>query len=201
VDDFFAGIERQWPVGREDIHCLVIPDTGRARKQLTEPYRDLTARSGLAPVEPERCHITVHHGPRLSDTTEDAMQQVTGIIREGCRSLSPFTARIRRPSVRRSGVVCPVYPGLPFGELHALVTSAFGCTDGEQPATYDPHLALAYATASHKDGGLRSWLCDHDLPELEIQVSELTLVKQRHNRCEITWDVLSVIPLGTGEDR
>lgn len=200
MESFFAGVSGWWPAGRADYHWRVIPDADEVSEHLTGPYRDLTGRSGLAPVAPEWCHITVLHGEPADEVGGHVMGQVTSRVRDRCGNESPFTARVRRPEAWRSAVVCPVYPGPAFRRLQTLVRSATAEVTGkpaaQEPLTYHPHLSIAYATARRGEGELRDWLSDHDLPEPPIRVGALTLVKQAHDSHAITWSVVDVIPLG-----
>jgi 2'-5' RNA ligase len=198
VDNFFtADLQRRWPPGQADYHWHVLPDPAQVGEHLTIPYQDLSARPCLAPVPSEWSHITVHHDVPCKEISEEAMWWAAGFVREECRSLRPFTATVRRPKTWRTAVVCPVYPTARFTELRAIVTRTSGIAGTqEDTAIHHPHMSIAYGIGRVDDRPMRNWLCDHDLPELEIQVTALTLVRQQHDSRTIWWDVIDVIPLG-----
>lgn len=200
MEGFFQGIESRWPAGREDYHWHVLPDPAAVSEHLAEPYRDLTTRPGLARVAPEWYHITVLHHQPVDDVSEHLMTEVVARVHDQCARLRPFTARVRRPEIWRSGLVCPVYRGQDFRQLWTMVRGVTAQLTGEQrqpgPLAYYPHLAIAYATGRLDDAGPREWLCDHDLPEPAIDVGALALVRQKHDGRTITWKVDEVIPLG-----
>ena len=198
---FFPGLAERWPAGREDYHWHVLPDIPQISEHLTVPYRDLTARSGLAPVAPEWCHITIWHDAPVEEISEYALKQAADRVRARCEQLHPFVAQIRRPEVWPDAVVCPVHPGPKFRQLQTLVRGATaeftGVRHQSGPLNYHPHMTLAYATGQRGEGELRDWLCDHDLPEPRLRVTTLTLVKQKYGKNEITWSVLDKIPFGS----
>jgi 2'-5' RNA ligase len=198
TDDFFAGISERWPAGREDYHWHVLPDPDAVRNHLAVPYAELVGRSGLAPVAPEWSHITVDHGPPAAGIGEEEIARQVEYVREECRHVGAFAAWIQQPQVWRAAVVCPVYYGEDFRRLQALVRRAAG--HAEDPLYY-PHLSLAYGTGSRDDRPLRVWLSDDDRYDTEIRVAALTLVRQRHDRASITWDVAAVVPLGAEGQR
>lgn len=67
VEDFFAGVESRrnaWPAGRADLHWHLLFDEETVHRTLVDPYRDITAHSGLAAVAARWLHCTVlHAGP------------------------------------------------------------------------------------------------------------------------------------------
>jgi hypothetical protein len=200
MDNFFANISTRWPAGRADYHWHVLLSNDEVGERLTVPYRDLTVQPGLAQVAPEWCHITVWHDAPADEVSEYVINQIIRHVRDQCSQVRPFAARVRRPEVWSAGVVCPVHPGLAFRQLWTLVRGATtqhtGVSWSQGPLSYYPHVSLAYTTGRRNEGALREWLSDSDLPEWEVPVRALTLVKQKHNDRAITWDVVDVIPLG-----
>jgi len=200
VDSFFEKIAGRWPAGRQDYHWHVLPPAGLVREHLADPYLGITTRPGLARVDPEWAHITVWHDAPVSDVSQQAMDPVLARVRDRCRQVSPFTARVRRPEVWATAVVCPVYPGPALRQLWAIVREAAAGTGqpGQESLNYFPHLTLAYATGRSDDGPLREQLTSTDHAEPVISVDALTLVAQQHDGRTITWSVAEVIPLGGG---
>ncbi len=200
MDSFIASVQQRWPVARTDYHWHVLPDPALVREHLTLPYRDLLYRPGLAPVPAVWAHVTVEHFAPIAGVSYEEIAKVAELVRNRCEMLTPIELTIRRAEIWRNGVVCPVSPGEPLRRLWEITTAAgrevTGGRFGIQPSVYHPHLALAYAVNHLDDAPLRAWLSDHDVPEVSLPVSGLSLVAQQHDGRQITWRLVSTVPLG-----
>jgi len=199
MDDFFATIARRWPAGREDYHWHVLPGSELLRERLSRPYADLLQRAGLAPVRPEYMHITIQHLAPVSAITDAELSDIVNIARDGCTNFAPFAVIAGRAEAWETSVVCPLRPGYLLGELWHVVTSATRTVTGSRfairPAVYHPHMALAYATGHIEQAEIRAWLADCEASEAAFPVTRLVLVAQKHDGREITFRVVSEIPL------
>jgi 2'-5' RNA ligase len=154
----------------------------------------------LAPVPAVWAHVTVGHFAPLAEVNSVEMANVTDLVRDRCAVLAPVELTVRRAEIWRHGVVCPVWPGQPLRKLWDFTTTVghevTGGRFGIRPDVYHPHLALANAVSYVDDAPLRAWLSDHDIPEVKLGVSHLSLLAQRHDGRQITWRLIRSIPLG-----
>jgi hypothetical protein len=178
----------------------VLLDPEPVRAQLTLPYRKLVHRAGLAPVLAVWTHITIERLAPAAEVSDEERAQITALVRHDCAALAPFYLTIRRAEVWRNGVVCPVSPEQSLHQLWRITTAASRqVTDGRfgtGAALAHPHLALAYAVDHLDDTPFQAWLSDHDVPEVRLRVSHVSLVAQRHDGRNITWQLTQAIPLG-----
>jgi hypothetical protein len=110
MDDFFATLNPWWPPGRADLHWHLLPDPVRLAAEVTGPYRDLTHRPGLAPVEPRWCHITVQDIAPAADVTPEELDRIVTQVRQACAELTSPELTLGPPELGRLGVGCPVTP-------------------------------------------------------------------------------------------
>ena len=110
MDDFFATLNPWWPPGREDLHWHLLPEPARLATEVTGPYRELTHRPGLAPVEPRWGHITVQDIAPAADVTPDELDRIVAQVRQACGELTPPELTLGPPELGRLGVGCPVSP-------------------------------------------------------------------------------------------
>jgi 2'-5' RNA ligase len=199
VQNFFAAVADRWPVGREDYHWLVLPDPAIVRERLVQPYRDLTHREGLAPVRPDRAHITIQHAAPVPEISGAEIAQITGLVREECAGIASFTVTAGRAQAWGSGIVCPLRPEGPLRRLWEVTTGAGREVTGDRfeirPAAYHAHLALAYAVGQVDDGPLRRWLAVRAVAEAALAVDGLVLVAQSHDGRQISWRRIDDVPL------
>lgn len=70
MEDFFEEVESRkqaWPAGRADLHWHILFDPAVLQEQLAGPYREITHRPGLAPVEVRWMHTTLVFVPTGAD--------------------------------------------------------------------------------------------------------------------------------------
>jgi hypothetical protein len=200
MDDFFATLTPWWPPGREDLHWHLLPDPAQLDAELTGPYRDLTRRSGLAPVEPRWCHITIQDIAPADALTRAEQDQITSLVAQACAEVPPTELTVGPAELGRYGLGCPVTPAAPVRRLWELTVAASRAVTGDRfptrPAACYPHLSLAYGVASTGDGPLRDWLATHPARTLTFTATHLALVAQSHDATRaITWRPLTTVPL------
>lgn len=199
MDSFFAATAIRWPAGREDYHWHVLPGSERLRERLVQPYGELLEHAGLVPVRPEYMHITIQHLAPVSAISEAELTAIVTIVRDRCASFAPFAVIAGRAEAWETSIVCALRPGYLLGSLWSVVTSATRRVAGSRlaihPAVYHPHMALAYSTGYAGQDGIRAWLADCVATETAFPVTRLVLVAQKHDGREITFRILSEIPL------
>lgn len=65
MEDFFEEVESRkqaWPAGRADLHWHIRFDPAVLQEQLAGPYREITHRPGLAPVDAHHPSVRSHGG-------------------------------------------------------------------------------------------------------------------------------------------
>jgi 2'-5' RNA ligase len=203
MEDFFATVAMLWPAGREDYHWHVLPGSELLRERLCRPYAGLLEREELAPVRPEYMHITIQHLAPVSAITDAGLTDIVNVAQDGCASFAPFAVIAGRAEAWETSVVCPLRPGYLLGQLWHVVTNATRTVAGSRldiiPAVFHPHMTLAYATGHVEQAEIRAWLADCEATEVAFPVTRLVLVSQKHDGREITFRVVSEIPL-TGEE-
>jgi 2'-5' RNA ligase len=199
LESFFASIQGRWPAGRVDYHWHVLPDTSITAAQLHAPYRELTHRPGIAPVAPQRMHVTLLHVGPFADITVAEMTAITHGVRERCRTIAAFDLTFDRPDVGSVAVECLARPGRPAEELWRITAEESRAVLGDRFPTvldhYYAHASIGYATGSVDQRPMRAWLTDHDIPPATVPVSRISLVAQSHNGQRITWNHILDIPL------
>jgi hypothetical protein len=196
MDDFFATLTPWWPPGREDLHWHLLPDPA----QLTGPYRELTHRPGLAPVEPRWCHITIQDIAPAQAVSQAELDEISARVARACAKVAPPRLTVGPAELGQYGLGCPVTPAAPVRRLWALAVAASRQVTGgrfpTRPAVCYPHLSLAYGVASTDDGPLRDWLATHPAHTLTFTATRLVLVAQSHDATRaITWRPLTTVPL------
>ncbi|MGD3109490.1 2'-5' RNA ligase family protein [Streptomyces sp. YGL11-2] len=200
MKDFFSTVVHRWPEGREDLHWHILPAPDVVRHSLFEPYRDLTHRPNLAPVRPENFHLTLLHGPPVAEVTPQEIDDMTTLVRQGCQSIDPFELTLGRPAVGSVALECTGRPGAASRPLWQVTAEATAKATGDRfptiPAGHYPHGSLAYAVGEVERLPMKVWLSDNGPGPVTIKVGKISLVAQRHDRREITWDHILDIPLG-----
>jgi 2'-5' RNA ligase len=199
MEDFFATLAPWWPPGREDLHWHLVPEPALITG-LTSHYGKLTHRPGLAPVAPRWCHVTVQDIAPAADVTPDDLDRIVAQARQACAATSPVQLTIGRPEIGRYGLGCPVTPATEARRLWELTVAASRKITGDRfptrPASYYPHLSLAYGVATTSDEPLRQWLAAHPAPTVTFTATQLSLVAQSHDGTgAITWRPLAAVPL------
>jgi 2'-5' RNA ligase len=208
MQDFFERVENRehaWPAGRRDLHWHLLPDPEIAREYLVEPYAELTRLPGLVPVAAEWLHVTALHSGSQQDATEQEIQEITSRVGEAVAGTGPVRLTFARPAIGNVAVECAARPGAPARRLWQAIWEATSSVVGKRwprvPATYDPHVSLAYASHGAADldrSRLKQLLSDLDGAEVTVEFRTLTLVSQWHDRSRIVWERLAEVPL-TGE--
>jgi 2'-5' RNA ligase len=200
MDDFFATLSPWWPPGRADLHWHLLPDPARLAAEVTGPYRDLTHRPGLAPVEPRWCHITVQDIAPVADISPKELDRIVTQVRQACAGLTRPELTLGPPELGRFGIGCPVTPAAGARALWEITAAASRAVTGARfptrPARYHPHLSLAYGVAPSRDEPLCHWLATHPTATMTFTATQLTLVAQSHDGARaITWRPLATVPL------
>ena len=200
MDDFFATLNTWWPPGREDLHWHLLPDPAQLAAELTGPCRDLTHQTGLAPVDPRWCHITVQDIAPAEAVTPAELDSLVALVRQSGRAVAPAELTIGPPQVSRRGVVCPVFPAGRVRPLWELTVAASQQVTGTRfpvrPAQYRPHLSVAYGVARTSDDPLHNWLAAHPARTMTFTATHLALVAQSHDGARaITWRPITTVPL------
>ena len=200
MDDFFATLSPWWPPGRADLHWHLLPDPARLAAEVTGPYRDLTHRPGLAPVEPRWCHITIQDIAPAADITPEELDRIVTQVRQACAGLTAPELTLGPPELGRFGVGCPVTPAAGARALWEITAAASRAVTGARfptrPANYHPHLSLAYGVAPSRDEPLCHWMATHPTATMTFTATQLTLVAQSHDGARaITWRPLATVPL------
>ncbi|MGY4969560.1 2'-5' RNA ligase family protein [Streptomyces nigrescens] len=200
MKDFFSTVVHRWPEGREDIHWHILPDRELVRQTLFEPYRELTHRPNLAPVRPENFHITLLHGPPVTEVSEQEVGDMTALVRKGCKRIAPFELTLDRPALGSVALECAGRPGAASRPLWQLTADAAAEATGGRfrnlPAAHYPHGSIAYAVGDVARLPMKVWLSDNGPGPVTIPVDKISLVVQRHDRHEIVWDHILDVPLG-----
>ncbi|MEU1813540.1 2'-5' RNA ligase family protein [Micromonospora aurantiaca (nom. illeg.)] len=200
MDSFFDRVTHRWPAGRRDYHWHILPPLQQARAALFEPYRELTHREGLIPVEPAWYHVTVLHSAPVQQVTDGELEQIVAGVRQRCAAEAPFDLTVDRPAVGSVAVECAARPGAPARRLWQATVEASTAVIGDRvpvlPAVYYPHMSLAYATDHVDHRPMKVWLSDHDIAPVTILVEHISLVAQSHNGRRITWHHILDVPLG-----
>jgi len=148
VESFYATVRQRWPEGRLDYHWHVLPDP--AQTALFEPYRDLTHRDGLVPVQPDWYHVTVLHSVPTDEVTTGQLEQIVAQMRRRCTQIAGFDLVLDRPAAGGVSVECAGRPGTAARALWqaaaASTAAVLGDTVPVLPAVYYPHLSIDWCT-------------------------------------------------------
>lgn len=205
MEDFFAEVEQRkhaWPAYRRDLHWHGLFNVEDVRRELTDPYHDLTHRPGLEPVAPQWLHLTVLHSGPEQEATPDEVAQIVEGVRNRCAQVAPFDVTFDRPAVGRVAIECMARPGAAARELWKLTYEATTAVVGDRwpliPDGYYPHSSLAYAGATHSEADRRAmkiWLSDNGPGPVTLRLEKLSLVAQWHDHRTITWEHIADVPL------
>lgn len=208
MDNFFDEVQTRkiqpYPALRKDLHWHLTIDTETVRKELIEPYRELTHRLGIVPVAAPDAHITVLHDGPLQDFAPGEIEKITELVRTECADIAPFDITLDRPAIGRVAIECPGRPGRPARRLWELTARASAEVTGSRfprvPSAYQPHLSIGYSTSTATvradRAAMKVWLSDCPRGPVTLTATALNLVAQWHTCERITWDHLVTIPLG-----
>jgi DNA-binding transcriptional regulator YhcF (GntR family) len=196
-----------WQPGQDHLYWLVTPvgaSSADAAQALTLHYQDLTRAAGLTPVPPRWLHVAIGHAGVAGDLTAREQARLAGIVRDKAGQLPAFTMTAGPAEMTPRGIACRVTPPAPLQHLETLTAAALQATGHRFPAPpaviAPPHLVLAHATST----GATSPPAQQPAPpagKIRIRVSELRLVKARHDGSQITWRPVETITLGTPRNR
>ena len=199
MDSFFDGLAARWPAGQADFHWHVLFDPDLTRRALTEPYRELTHRGGLAPVEPQWLHLTLSHSGPVAEISDEEIARAAERVRARCAAVPASEITLGVAVVGPVGIGCAGAPDGGVRGLWQLVGQAseevLGGRFPRRPAVFVPHVALAYATGRVDEAPLRAWLAGRDLAPVVLPVAAVSLVAQWHDMRFITWRHILDIPL------
>ncbi|WP_329169394.1 2'-5' RNA ligase family protein (plasmid) [Streptomyces sp. NBC_01267] len=205
MEDFYAEVEARahaWPANRPDLHWHILFDPAVVEEKLVGPYRELTHRPGLAPVEARWVHTTVMHGGPVADYKDEELDTIVELVRQECATIAPFDLTFDRPAIGRVAVECAARPGAPARRLWQLTTQidvdVTGGRNPVMPAGYYPHQSLAYGMAGEVRADRRAMkvlMSDHPGEPVTLRADKLSLVAQAHDRQFITWEHIVDVPL------
>ncbi|WP_327233641.1 2'-5' RNA ligase family protein [Streptomyces sp. NBC_01317] len=196
-----------WPAGRADLHWHVLFDPAVVQERLVVPYREITHRAGVAPVEARWVHATVMHGGPVERYEAGEIGAITERVRQEAADIEPFDLVLDRPTISRLGVECTARAGAPARRLWELTTRIDAEVTGARfptiPSVYYPHLSLAYGVAGEERADRRAMkaaMPDLDPPgePVVLRAERMSLVAQSHDRQFITWNHLADVPLHGG---
>ncbi|MFE7113198.1 2'-5' RNA ligase family protein [Streptomyces sp. NPDC057575] len=204
IEDFFATVEARWPAGRADLHWHLLFPPEQVEELLTAPYREITHRPGLAPVEARWVHTTVMHGGPTAEYLPGEIDAILDRVRQECREVGPIDFTFDRPSPGRVAVECAARPGEPGRRLWELTTRIDQEVTGSRfpvlPRSWYPHSTLAYGVAGPDRAErqtMKVLLSDHPGEPVVLRADTLVLVSQSHDRKFITWERLAEVKLGS----
>ncbi|MFF3730955.1 2'-5' RNA ligase family protein [Streptomyces sp. NPDC002476] len=205
VGDFFQTVETRqhaWPAGRADLHWHLLFEEQVVREVLVEPYRSITHRPGLAPVQAPWTHCTVLHGGPVDQYRNGEITEITGRVAKECQTIPAFDLTVDRPAIGTVAVECAARPGAPARQLWKLTARVDADVTGNRfpliPAVYAPHISLAYGVASPVRADrrqLKAALSDQPGEMVVLRATRLCLVAQSHNRRHITWTPIAEVVL------
>ncbi|MFE7113120.1 2'-5' RNA ligase family protein [Streptomyces sp. NPDC057575] len=203
IEDFFAGVVHRWPAGRADLHWHILVAPEVMEEQLVTPYREVTHRPGLAPVEAQWVHTTVMHGGPMDEYRPGEIDTIVDRVAAECERIAPIELTFDRPTPGRVGVECAARPGAPGRRLWELTTRIDQEVTGNRfpviPSRWYPHASLAYGVAGPERAdrqAMKVLLSDHPGQPVVLRADTITLVAQRHDRQNITWEHLADVTLG-----
>ncbi|GHE11339.1 2'-5' RNA ligase family protein [Streptomyces alanosinicus] len=154
--DFFSTVIHRWPEGRRDYHWHLLAAPEWVKETLFEPYRELTHRPGLAPVQPDNFHITLLHGPPVEEMSEQELADMVNQVRTSCAKIAPVELTLGRAAVGTVAIECAGQPGTASRPLGKLTSDATAKATGGRfptiPADHYPHAILAYRQWGKQSG-------------------------------------------------
>jgi hypothetical protein len=206
VDDFFNRVETRrhaWPAGRADLHWHLLFDLAVIEQHLVTPYTPITHQPGLQPVPSRWIHMTVLHGGPIADYRSGEIEAITELVTDRCATIDPPQLTIDRPMIGRVAIECAARPGAPVRQLWELTARVDAEVTGGRhpllPATYYPHISIAYGIAGdHRPSrtSLKAMLSDIPGEPTMLRATSLALVAQAHDRRHITWTPIATALLG-----
>ncbi|MEU5425780.1 2'-5' RNA ligase family protein [Streptomyces olivoreticuli] len=208
MDNFFDEVQNRkiqpYLPFRKDLHWHVALDIATVRKELVEPYRELTHRPGIAPVAARDAHVTLLHDGPLLEFAPGEIEKITELVRAECATIAPFDITLDRPAIGRVAIECPGRPGQPARRLWEMTARVSAEVTGNRfprlPQVFHPHLSIGYSTSTPTvradRAAMKVWLSDCPRGPVTLTATALNLVAQWHTRERITWDHLAAIPLG-----
>ncbi|MGQ7754820.1 2'-5' RNA ligase family protein (plasmid) [Streptomyces sp. WC2508] len=205
IEDFFAGVEGRWPAGRADLHWHILFAPEMTEEHLVAPYREVTHRPGLAPVEARWVHTTVMHGGPVAEYAPGEIDTIVDRVRQECQAIAPIDLTFDRPSPGRVAVECAARPGAPGRRLWELTTRVDREVTGGRfpltPKSWYPHASIAYGVtgpARANQQSVKALLSDHPGQPVVLRADSISLVAQSHDRQHITWEHLANVRLNGG---
>ncbi|MEU4507584.1 2'-5' RNA ligase family protein [Streptomyces sp. NPDC024089] len=205
IEDFFAGVVHRWPAGRADLHWHILFAPEVVEEQLVGPYREITHRPGLAPVEARWVHTTVMHGGPMDEYKPGEIDTIMDRVAAECAQIAPIDLTFDRPTPGRVAMECAARPGAPGRRLWELTTRIDQEVTGNRfpqiPARWYPHASLAYGVAGPDSEradrqAMKVLLSDHPGQPVVLRADRITLVAQSHDLQHITWEHLADVTLG-----
>jgi 2'-5' RNA ligase len=201
MENFFDTIVHRWPAGQADYHWHVLFPPGITRERLFEPYRDLTHRGGIEPVQPDWYHLTLLHSGPTGKISDSELSDIVELVRRGCAGIDPFEVTLDRPHIGGVAVECMARQGKRLRELWKVTVEATQQVTGDRfpviPAQYYPHMSLGYGAGRAEDRPMKMWLSDQDdIEAVTLPVGHISLVAQSHDLRAITWKHILDVPLG-----
>ncbi|MFD4764278.1 2'-5' RNA ligase family protein [Streptomyces sp. NPDC058439] len=205
IEDFFSTVEGRWPAGRADLHWHILGAPEVVEELLVAPYKEITHRPGLAPVEARWIHTTVMHGGPMEQYQPGEIDMIVDRVRQACEEIAPFDLNFDVPVPGRVSVGCAARPGAPGRRLWELTTRIDGEVTGGRfpviPQSWHPHSSLAYGVAGPERADrqtMKVLLSDHQGGPVVLRADTISLVAQSHDRQHITWEHLADVRLGGG---
>ncbi|NXY95811.1 hypothetical protein HYE82_15705 [Streptomyces sp. BR123] len=205
MDDFFARVtsrKHAWPAGRADLHWHIL-HTPAAVGQLTDPYRELVDRPGLAWVEERWMHTTILHGGPMQEYRPGEIDAILARVRQECTAVEPFELTYDRPTPGTVAVERAARPGAPGRRLWELTARIDAEVTGNRfpliPAAWYPHTSLAYGVSGPERpdrSAIKVALSDVQDGPVTLTVDRMALVAQSHDGRHITWEHLADVSLG-----
>ncbi|MEU6353595.1 2'-5' RNA ligase family protein [Streptomyces sp. NPDC047072] len=201
-----------WRDGARILHAYLLPDLSvdhqlaqltSACHQAMRPYPIVLLNGGLL-------HTTVE---MVADTTADNItaaerQDLIEALRHRLTDTTPFQVQAGSPIANRAGALLDLTPDEPLIDLKGSVQDAFVEARGPAVLQHEggrPHMSLGYSWDTADSDPLQSALRKISPSHAPVHVDRVHLVEvefREHARgngksaWEISWDPVSVIPLG-----
>ncbi len=209
VTDFFATTVDDWDDPGGMLHAYLIPDAAM-KDRLASASAALAApglHAFLAPQPRAALHVTVQRFPFL--VVELDAERLTDLAERATRStssLAPVLLDFGAPTPAAASVLVRAEPDARWQALVSAVRDSASAALGPDARRYeppaDPHITLAYATATGEGAAIRSALESHTgaaSPLGEAVFSEVAWCAVHQNRSEgtYTFETLFSTPLGS----